>query len=317
MQQSYKSSTLFITLLLTILLATCQTQPEAVTLKMAILPIMDALPMYVAQEQGYFAEENITVEFVPVTAAPDRDQLIKAGQADGMINEVVSVIFYNETETEVIIVRFARHAMPDYPHFYILASGQSGITSLEDLKGQEIGISEGTVIEYTTDRLLERSGFTPDEINTVAVPRIPDRLALLGSGELAAGNMPDPLAALVVQQGGRIIIDDSSYPEYGHSVITFRKEVVDANPEAIRGFLRAIEKAVNDINSNKSQWTSLLSDKQLVPAPILENYVVPDYPTASVPSPAQWDDALEWAKSNGYVAGDVAYQVAVDASFLP
>ena len=317
MKQPTKFSILLLTLLLILFLAACQTQRATVTLKMAVLPIMDALPMYVAQEQGYFAEEGIVVEFVPVTAAPDRDQLIKAGQADGMINEVVSVIFYNAKETEVVIVRFARHAMPDYPHFYILASGQSGITSLDDLKGQEIGISEGTVIEYTTDRLLERSGFTPDDINTVAVPRIPDRLALLGSGELAAGNMPDPLAALVVQQGGRIIIDDSSYPEYGHSVITFRKEVVDANPEAIEGFLRAIEKAVNNINSDKSKWTSLLSDKQLVPAPILENYVVPDYPTASVPSPAQWDDALDWAKGKGYVEGEVAYQNSVDASFLP
>jgi NitT/TauT family transport system substrate-binding protein len=284
---------------------------------MAVLPIMDALPMYVAQEQGYFAEENVTVEFVPVTAAPDRDQLIKAGQADGMINEVVSTIFYNEEDTEIVIVRFARHAMPDYPHFYILASAQSGIASLDDLKGEEIGISEGTVIEYTTDRLLERSGFAPDEINTVAVPRIPDRLALLGSGELAAGNMPDPLAALVVQQGGSIVIDDSSYPEYGHSVIAFRKEVVDANPEAIEGFLRAIETAVTDINNDKSQWTTLLSDRQLVPAPILENYVVPDYPTASVPAQAQWDDALEWAKAKGYVEGDVAYEDSVDDSFLP
>jgi NitT/TauT family transport system substrate-binding protein len=302
---------------LILLLAACQSQSEAVTLKMAVLPIMDALPMYVAQEQGYFAAENVNVEFVPVTAAPDRDQLIKAGQADGMINEVMSTMFYNEAEPEVVIVRFARHAMPDYPHFYILASGQSGITSLDELKGQEIGISEGTIIEYTTDRLLERSGFSPEEINTVAVPRIPDRLALLGSGELAAGNMPDPAAALAVQQGGRIIIDDSSYPEYGHSVITFRQEVVDAHPEAIEAFLRAIETAVNDINSNKAKWTPLLSDKQLVPAPILENYIVPDYPTASVPSQAQWDDALAWAKAKGYINSDVAYESSVDASFLP
>ncbi len=317
MKQTTRLSTLILSLLTLLFLAACQSSQEPTTLKMAVLPIMDALPMYVAQEQGYFADENVTVEFVPVTSAPDRDQLIKAGQADGMINEVVSTMFYNEEATEVVIVRFARRAMPDYPHFYILASAQSGITSLEELKGQEIGISEGTVIEYTTDRLLERSGFAPDEINTVAVPRIPDRLALLGSGELPAANMPDPLAALVVQQGGRIIIDDSSYPEYGHSVIAFRKEVVDAHPEAIRGFLRAIETAVTAINSDKSQWTTLLSDQKLVPPPLLETYTIPDFPTASVPSPAQWDDALVWAKSKGYVSGDVAYEDSVDASFLP
>ncbi len=317
MKKTNKLSILFLALLIPLVLAACQSNAEPVTLKMAVLPIMDALPMYVAQEQGYFADENVTVEFVPVTSAPDRDQIINAGQADGMINEVVSTMFYNKSETQVVIVRFARRALPDYPHFYILASGQSGISSLEDLKGQEIGISEGTVIEYTTDRLLERSGFTPDEIQTVAVPRIPDRMALLGSGELAAANLPDPLAALVMQQGAKIVIDDSSYPEYGHSVITFRAEVVEEHPEAIEGFLRAVETAVNEINADKDKWTSLLSDKQLVPPPLMETYVVPDYPTASVPSQAQWDDALTWAKDKGYVDGDVAYDSSVDASFLP
>lgn len=308
---------LLIILLLPILLAACQSDTEPVVLKIAVLPIMDALPMYVAQEQGYFADENVNVEFVPVTSAPDRDQLINAGQADGMINEVVSTMFYNKNETQVIIVRFARHALPDYPHFYVLASAQSGINSLDDLKGQEIGVSEGTVIEYTTDRLLERSGFTPDEIQTIAVPRIPDRMALLGSGELAAANLPDPLAALVMQQGAKIIIDDSSYPEYGHSMITFRAEVVNEHPEAIEAFLRAVETAVNDINADKSQWTSLLSDKKLVPPPLMATYTIPDYPTASVPSQAQWDDALEWAQSKGYVDGDVSYASSVDASYLP
>lgn len=313
----YYTTRALITVVLLIILAACSSQEEPVTLKMALLPIMDTLPMYVAQEQGYFAEEGIVVEFVPVASAPDRDQLIKAGQADGMVNELLSTMFYNSEQTEVSTVRYARRATPEFPHFSILAAADSGITSPSDLAGQEIGISEGTIIEYSTDRLLQAEGLSNEEIKTVAVPRIPDRLALLGSGELVAANLPDPATAVAVLSGATVVVDDSAHLEYGHSVITFRKEVIDQHPEAIRGFLIAIEKAVADINNDKTKWNGLLSDNNLLPPPLMQSYVVPDYPTASVPDQAQWDDMLSWAREKGYVNSDLSYADSVDASYLP
>lgn len=300
-----------------LMLAACSSGQEPSTLKLAMLPILDALPMYVADEEGYFAEENLNVEFIPVTSAAERDQVIQAGQADGMINELLSTLFYNEANPEIVVVRYARVATPEYPQFYILSGPESGIENLEDLKGQDIGISEGTIIEYSTDRLLEAEGFSPADIITVAVPRIPDRMALLNSGELPAANLPDPLASLAVQSGAKILVDDSSHPEYGHSTISFRKEVVDENPEAIRGFLRAIEKAVEDINQDKDQFSNLLSERNLVPDPLLGSYPIPDFPTASVPPISQWNDILDWAVNKGYISTDMAYDQSVDDSFLP
>ena len=61
------------------------------TLKIAVLPIIDTLPMYVAQQQGLFAKHGVNVEFVPVASAPERDQLIAAAGADGTINETLAV----------------------------------------------------------------------------------------------------------------------------------------------------------------------------------------------------------------------------------
>ena len=67
-----------------------QSPSAPVKLRIAVLPILDTLPMYVAAEQGYFAENGVEVEFIPVASAPERDSLIQAGQADGMINEKLS-----------------------------------------------------------------------------------------------------------------------------------------------------------------------------------------------------------------------------------
>jgi NitT/TauT family transport system substrate-binding protein len=198
-----------------------------------------------------------------------------------------------------------------------LASAQSGIESVEDLSGQEIGISEGTIIEYSTDRLLEAEGLSQDEIKTIAVPRIPDRLALLNSSELPAANLPEPLASLAIQNGARVIIDDSSHPEFGHSVISFRKEFIEDNPDAISRFLLALEKAVVDINNDKEQFSDVLVERNLVPEPIIGTYSVPNFPEASVPSISQWEDVLTWAKNEGYVEVDLNYSNTVDDSYLP
>lgn len=290
---------------------------ETSTVRIALLPILDSLPIHVAQSEGYFEDQGVEVEIIPVASAPERDQLIQSGQADAMINELVSIIFYNKQDVNVVAVRFARAATPDIPVFRIVASGASGIETVEDLAGATIGISEGTVIEYTTDRLLEKAGLSPDQVEKVAVPKIPDRLNLLSSGQLDAANLPDPAASVALLQGGKLIIDDTAYPEVGHSVITFDAEFLQRNPGTVRAFLTAVEQAVSAINADKDRWDQLLLDENLLPPPLLGTYTLPSYPTASVPSEAQFEDALQWAQEKGLVTADVSYQDSVSGAYLP
>src|SRR5512136_3045387 len=172
---------------------------ENPTLKIAVLPILDALPMYVAEAQGYFKDAGINVEFVPVASAAERDQVMQAGQVDGMINDLISTVLYNKDGQKIDIVRFARIAQPDSAQYSVLAAKDSGITQPADLKGAEIGISQGTVIDYVTQRLLENAGLNADEIKTTNIPKIPDRLQLLSEGKLKAATLPEPSASLAVQ----------------------------------------------------------------------------------------------------------------------
>ena len=292
-------------------------KPETVTLKFAALSILDALPMYVADQQGYFAAHGVKVELIPVSSAPERDQLIAARQADGEINELLSTILFDRESTQIQVVRFARAATPDSALFRILAGPASEVTSVEGLKGAQIGISDATVIDYLTDRLLAAEGFTAEEILTVSVPKIPDRLALLSSGQLKAGVLPDPMASLAMKQGAVDVLDDTRHPEYSCSTIAFRKAVLDAHPTEVRGFLEAIEEAVTEINKDPNQWKKLLGEQKIIPAPIMDSFQVPAFVTAGVPSKSQYDDVLAWAKENGLVQKDVLYSDAVTASFLP
>ena len=129
--------------------------------------------------------------------------------------------------------------------------------------------------------------------------------------------MPDPLASLVVSQGGVIVADDSNHPEYGFSVISFRKDMIEANPEAIKGFLAAIEEATGMLNAEPARYKTVLSEQKLVPPPLLEAYQVPVFPPASVPSIDEWNDALSWLQDKGILTMDVSYQDSVNGILLP
>ncbi|MFZ5818638.1 MAG: ABC transporter substrate-binding protein [Chloroflexota bacterium] len=290
---------------------------ESVAVKVAVLPIIDALPLYVAQGQGFFEKRGVSVELVPVASAPERVQLEASGQVDATINETLGVMQFNKEGVQMQVVRYALRPAQGYGHFFILASAQSGITAPEGLKSVEIGVSQGTVIEYVTERLLQDAGLGADQIKTIPVPKIPDRMSLLASGELAAATLPDPLGALAVQSGAVIVLDDSAHPEYGFSVYSFRKEFIDAHPQAVSGFLAAIEEAMTLINADPTQYAAILSEAKIVPAPLLEAYKVPPFPAAGVPTEAEWLDALEWAKGKGMLDVDVSYADSVTDAYLP
>jgi NitT/TauT family transport system substrate-binding protein len=99
-------------------------QPQNFTLKIAVLPIIDTLPMYVAQQEGLFAKHGVNVEFVPVASAPERDQLIAASQADGMVNETISTMLFNKEQVQVQAVRYALRPTENAGHFFIIASAK-------------------------------------------------------------------------------------------------------------------------------------------------------------------------------------------------
>jgi len=308
---------LFFTLFVLIFLSACSASAQPAKLKIAVLPVLDSLPLYVAQQQNYFQKNGVEVELVSVASAPERDQLMQSGQVDGMLNEVVSTILYNREETRVVILRFARTASKEAPIFRLLAAKDSGIKTPQDLKDVPIGISQGTVIEYTTDRILSKAGVAEADIKKMAVPKIPDRMALLSSGKLKAAVLPDPLASLAIQNGAVNVIDDTTYPEVSNSVWSFSVKSVKNNPDAVRRFMASVEQAVQSINADNAKWSDLMTELKLVPPPLKDKYVISDFPLASVPNESQFADALAWLKGKGLIQKDVTYKDMVDASFFP
>ena len=300
------------------LASACTSKPptDKVTIRIVLLPILDTVPLYLAQEAGYYVAEGVSVEFIPVGSAAERDQVMAAGRADGMINDLVSVVLYNRQAITVQVVRFMRIASRDVPLYRVVAAPKAGITTVAGLAGVPIGISQGSIIDYVTDQLLQSEGLAPDQIKTIAVPKIPERMALLSSGELKAATLPEPFATLAIQNGAVVITDDRAHPEFGNSVISFHKSFLDQHSTAVQGFLRAVEKAIQDIYASPEKGRPILTKYNLVPSALAASYPAPVFPASSLPTQAQFDAVAQWAVAKGLVEQVVPYAGSVVDKFL-
>lgn len=296
--------------------ATGSNATESHHLRLALLPIPDVLPIYVAEQKGYFAEMGLVVEPLSVGSAVERDQLMQAGRIDGMINEISGAASFNRSKTQVKIVSIARSPLGTSPLFRVLAAPNSSLEKISDIANIPIGVSKNTVIEYITRRLLEAGGLAPESIKFQSVPVLPERLQLLLAGQIQLATLPDPLATSAIQAGATEIVNDSTLSDISASVITFSTESVEKKRVAVQRFMIAWDKAVADINSDPESFRELMLEKIRVPKNVQQSFRIPPLPRKSLPSKDQWDDTMKWMVEKQLLVAPLPYDQSVTAEFL-
>ncbi|MBN1220411.1 MAG: ABC transporter substrate-binding protein [Anaerolineae bacterium] len=305
--------------ILALLLAACSFggQPtEDTTLKMGLLPILDVLPFYVAQDKGYFEAEGIQVELVPVKSAQEQSALIQANEIDGAMTDLQNVALFNRETPQLKIISLARRAYPEYPHFRIVAAPGFEVNGPEDLAGVPIGISQNTIIEYLADRLLSEWGLPADGMTIEEVSAIPVRFEMLMEGQLKAALLPEPMGEAALAGGATLVVDDTQFPQYSQSILAFTTDSLAKQPNTVKAFLRAWNKAVASINQNPNAYRDVLIENTRVPPSIQGTFNIPKYPAGEITTEAEWNDVIIWMQEKDLLDGPVPYEDSVDKSFL-
>jgi len=289
---------------------------EKRTLRLALLPIPDVLPVYVAQKKGYFDELGITVESFSVGSAVDRDQLVQAGRVDGMINEISGTANFNRDKSRVKIVSIARMPLDGAPLFRLVGAPGSDLKTVTDLAGIPIGISKNTVAEYITTRLLEADGVSAEAISYKSVPVLPERLQLLLSGQLMAATLPDPFGLSAIQDRAVEIVSDVKLKSISASVITFTNDALVNKKETVKKFMVAWDKACVDLNSNPDIYQQLMLENIRVPKNVQNVFHIPKMPRKILPTKAQWDDVMTWMLKKKFLTMPLNYDDSVTSEFL-
>ncbi|HCW50997.1 MAG TPA: hypothetical protein DGR79_02870 [Clostridiales bacterium] len=287
--------------------------PEPITV--GLLPIVDSLPFFVADRNGYFTEAGVEVDLQVYQSALLRDTALQSGEIDGMVGDILAALALKDSGTDVRIVSICLGATPDEGRFAILAAPDSGIETVDDLRGVEIALSPNTIIEYVVDRLLTSHGFAPEEIRDLVVTKIPDRFQMLMSGQIQAACLPDPLAAFAEHQGARLVLDDTGDLNVSQSVIIFTGSAIAHNPEGISRLLEAYSRAVEAINADPDAFRELMVEMARLPEPIKDTYPVDHFPSPQVPTKGQVEAVIEWMEAKDLLGTSLTYEDIVTDEF--
>ncbi|MFH1141467.1 MAG: ABC transporter substrate-binding protein [Chloroflexota bacterium] len=306
---------LLVVVVLLALTTGCRQGPpsEKALVRFGTLPRVFDLPLYVAEQGGFFQDQGIEVELVPFNSVMERDVALVAGQIDGTLDDLFSAILLNKGKEER--VRVVATVPLDQPMIVIVASAQSSIASVAELKGVEIAVSINTVMDYALDRMLTAQGFQPDQIQRSNIASMSIRLQMLKLGKVKAAVLTPPLSDVAILNGGRAVIDDGA--NIGVPNLLFTSHTVEDKPETVRRFVRAWEKAVEAINRTPQEYRQLLTEVAQVPAETSENLRIPVFAGLGLPSEPELESRVDWMLAQGILERRISYQQMVEPGFLP
>lgn len=283
--------------------------PAPVTI--GTLATQDALPLWVAEQEGYFTAEGLPkVEIVTFQSAQECQAAFTSGAVDALMTDIIVAAKLRASGTPVVIPTVMLGADTAQGRFAVVAAPGSGITTMKDLAGVKVGIGSATITELVLDRLMAEAGVPASQVVKEEVPKMPVRFQLLMSGQLKAASLPEPFVSLAVLQGATIVEggDDTKAAEnISQTVLAVNGEFASsaAGAASVRALLAAWDSAIADINASPDSYRGTLVTKAGLPEPLAESYPVSTYPAATPPTAAEVQMVIDWMTERGYLSTDL------------
>ncbi len=289
---------------------------DTTPIRIGLLPIIDSVPFYAAEEEGLFEAAGLNVELVTFSSALERNVALETGGIDGQLADLIATGLLNNARHTVSIVKTTYRATNEVAMIALVAGADSGIETPQDLVGKSIGISTNSLIEYHLDKYLDDSGIARDAVEKTEVAAIPVRMELLSQGQLDAAVLPEPLITLAVNAGGKVILDDRG-SRLGMSVLEFDIEYLNTNEDLVKRFLDIHEGAVQRINADPDHYAHLLPAKARLPEVLVGIFKVPPFPSRDVPTAEETQKATDWLIEKKLIVSAQDYEHWVSPRFYP
>lgn len=214
------------------------------------------LPVYVAQEQGFYEEAGIEVEPVFTTGGGNTVQTVISGSVDIAIETgPFSVISAYAEGAPVKIISDSTTGMD----MFWFAKADSPYNELQDLAGEKVGFSSpGSSTDLginAMNSILREEGL--EEVSGEAVGSPPDQFTAVQTDQIAAGWSTAPFFLKEINEGEmKIVVEGSELEEYQDVAIRVNfanADYIEQNPESVRAFLEAHQKAWDWIFENREE----------------------------------------------------------------
>ena len=249
---------------------------------------VNALPLYLAIDKGYFKDAGLEVEPVKFEA-PNQilDALISGNVDFGAPSTAMGITAISQAKNPNTLKVFALNggAEPNNIDNVLLVKKDSTISTIKDLKGKKLGILSGIQFRTMAQDILASENLLFDKDVTMVELAIPLQLQALITGQIDAvltlepvkiiGEGQDAVKDLVIAPINKYITN----PWYGGGGIVSVK-FSQTNPNTTRKIISVFDKAIKEINSDPNtarqylkNYTPLNEEQmKIVPLPIFKMY---------------------------------------------
>lgn len=220
--------------------AICFAEPDPVTLPCGYVPNVQFAPLYVGLEKGFFAEENIDLA-LDHSMETDVVALVGAGRVPFGICSGEQVLLGREQGLPLVYIT---NWYQNYP-VGIVALKESGIETMEDLKGKRVGIPMLSGASYIgLEAMLGLSGMKDSDLKLESVGYAQAELLVTGRIDAAVVytiNEPVQLKALGYDT---VLFSAADMTKMvGNGMIT-NEAMIAENPDLVGRMVRAFVKSI-------------------------------------------------------------------------
>lgn len=321
---------LSICLLLAVGLAGCtpaaapvQATPAPVKLKVSVLPFLSYAPLFIAQEEGFFKEQGLEVEFVRIDKTSDAMPALAQGQID------VAAGFFDVSTLNAVAKGGGIQYVADKGYLDAKGCGASAwvmrkdlverLKDLKNIRGLKVALTPTSSAEYALDMLLKDVGLSHADVEILNIP-LAARLEGLGSGAVDIAAMSDPWTVRAVQAGGVEWRPWQTYlPDFQFSVTMFGPNLLVKDRELGQRYLTAYLKGARQYNQGKTARNVAIISQytQITPEEVQASCWMSIRPDGLIdlndPGLLAFQD---WAVANGYQDAIVAPEKLIDLSLI-
>jgi len=298
--------------------------PGPVKLKASVLPFLSYAPLFIAQEEGYFAEQGLEVEFLRIDKTAEAIPALAQGQID------VGAGFFDVSTLNAVAKGGGIKYVSDKG--YLAQDGCGASTwvvrkelvekldaDLKHIKGMKVALTPTSSAEYALDRLLKDTGLTHADVEILNLP-LATRLEGLINGSVDIAAVSDPWTVRAVRAGCVEWRPWQTYmPDFQFSINMFGPNLLVKDPEVGKRYLIAYLKAARQYNEGKTPRNVEIISKytEMKPEEVQASCWMAIRPDGQVnTADPSLKDFQEWAVANGYLSTTVPVEQLFDLSLL-
>jgi NitT/TauT family transport system substrate-binding protein len=224
------------------------------------------LPIFIAIDKGYFAEQNIDLKLTKyggssVTQMP----LAARGDVDITIMVAGPALFNQKTEgfdLKILASIQQTHAGWADGEWVMVRKDlwdSGAVRKIADLKGRQVdGGPDGSPISFVLNLALAKAGLKrSDVVYTKKIGTPPEWIAALRNRAVDALAAADPIATLLETQGlgKKLASDQDVAPWLQISFLIASEKYIQDHRATVTSFLKAYLKAAKDIDGSGGKWT--------------------------------------------------------------